>query len=194
MPKSLLLCLCVMFCLSFCASSIQAAELKIGQRAPDFKLQSIFGDLLYDTKSVFGQNELTILIFWTTNCPDCWKALKGCRDLASKVKDRQVKVLGVNFDTEKLATVRGMIKGEKIDFINLSDFQGKVAMLYQAESYDFSSFMVDRKGILRHVSYDHPPDVDKVLLQKVNEILGAEKKGTSKEPSNSDKGDTDRKD
>ncbi|RQW78652.1 MAG: TlpA family protein disulfide reductase [Geobacter sp.] len=132
-------------------------------------------------------------MFWTTNCPDCWKALRGCRDLASKVADRKVKVLGVNFDTEKLATVRSMIKGEKIDFINLSDFQGKVAALFQTESYDFSSFIVDRKGILRHVGYDHPPDVEKILLQKVNTILGNGEGGKSQEKLKDVKGDKDRK-
>lgn len=164
-------------------------ELKIGQKAPNFKLPTIFGDSTFSSKEIFSQGELTVLILWTSYCPDCWKALKSCHDLAEKVKKLEVQVMGINFDTEKLATVRGFIKGEKIDFVNLSDFQGKVARVYRAETYDFSTFIVDKNGALRYVSYDHPPDVDKVLLKKIQEILGEKEEEKSKES----KSDKDRK-
>ncbi|UCE18433.1 MAG: TlpA family protein disulfide reductase [Gemmatimonadota bacterium] len=163
------------------SSTTRATELKIGQKAPNFELPTIFGDSTYNSKEIFPQSALTVLIFWTSYCPDCWKALKSCHNLAEKVKEMEVHVLGINFDDEKLATVRGFIKGEKIDFVNLSDFQGKVPRSYKADVYDFSTFIVDRKGILKYVSYDHPPDVDKILLKEIQKILGEKKEQKSKE-------------
>jgi peroxiredoxin len=171
LPRRIASLVFVILALMWIGSSF-AAELKIGQKAPNFTLPTIFGDSTYTSKDLFPQSELTVLIFWTSYCPDCWKALKSCRDLATKVKEMGVNVIGINFDTEKLATVRGFIKGEKIDFVNLSDFQVKVARAYKAESYDFSAFIVDRHGALQYVSYDHPPDVDTVILKTVKEILG----------------------
>ena len=169
------------------------AELKIGQKAPTFELPSIFNDSMYASKEIFPQHELTVLILWTSYCPDCWEALKSCRNLATKVKDMDVEVLGINFDVEKLATVRGFIKGEKIDFVNLSDMQRKIARAYKAEAYDFSTFIVDRKGSIQYVSYDHPPDIDKVLLKQIENILEKKKKEKTKERSIEKKKDRDRK-
>ena len=168
-----------------------ATELKIGQKAPKFELSTIFDDSTFHSQDLFPQSELTVLILWTSYCPDCWKALKSCRDLSTRVKDMNVNVIGINFDAEKLATVKGFIKGEKIDFVNLSDFQGNVALAYRAESYDFSTFIVDKNGILQYVNYDHPPDIDKVLLKKIQEILGEEER--DKEKSKDSKADRDRK-
>ena len=185
--KSILLCITISFMIQL--SPGISLELKRGGKAPNFSLQTVFGDSTYHSKDLFPQSELTVLILWTSYCPDCWKALKSCRDLAEKVKEMDVQVIGINFDTEKLATVRGFIKGEKIDFVNLSDFQLKVARAYKAEAYDFSTFIVDRHGTVHYVSYDHPPDVDKVLLKNIQNILGKEKKEKSKEP----KSDKDRK-
>ena len=185
------ICVPVMLFLLVWVSNGSATELKIGQKAPKFELSSIFGDSTYTSKELFPQHELTVLILWTSYCPDCWKALKSCHDLSAKVKDMDVNVIGINFDTEKLATVRGFIKGEKIDFTNLSDFQGEAARAYKAETYDFSTFIVDRKGALRYLSYDHPPDVDKILLKKIQEILGEEEK--DREKSKDSKADRDRK-
>ena len=193
MPRTFLLRFCAALCLLVWVPFLQAAGLEIGQRAPDFKLQGLLSDSVYDTRNLYRQNELTVLIFWTTNCPDCSKALKSCRDLASRTDSLGVKVVGINFDTESLASARSLIRGEKIDFVNLSDFQGAVATMFQAESYDFSSFIVDRKGTLRHVGYDHPPDVDKVLLRKVREILGIDTDDRSKDKPRDGKGDKDRK-
>ena len=188
-----LVCISITELLLLWISNAFAADLKIGQKAPTFELSSIYGDSSYTAKDLFPQSKLTLLIFWTSYCPDCWKALKSCRDLATQVKDMDVRVIGINFDTEKLATVRGFIKGEKIDFVNLSDFQGKVARAYRAESFDFSTFIVDTKGILKYVSYDHPPDVDKVLMRQIQEIIGKGVKEKSKNKSKETKSDKDRK-
>jgi peroxiredoxin len=185
--KLVLVCSIIFFMIR--VSSAISLELKRGGKAPNFTLQTVFGDSTYNSKELFPQSELTVLILWTSYCPDCWKALKSCHDLAEKVKEMDVRVIGINFDTEKLATVRGFIKGEKIDFINLSDFQVKVARAYKAEAYDFSTFIVDRHGTLHYINYDHPPDVDKILLKKIQEILDEGKEEKLQEP----KSDKDRK-
>ena len=160
--------------------SLMAQELRIGRKAPKFELPELIGDSIYASKDIFPQHELTVLILWTSYCPDCWVALKSCRDLDTTLAKMNVAIIGINFDTEKLATVRGFIKGEKINFVNLSDYQKKVARVYKAESYDFSTFIVDKNGILRYVSYDHPPDVDRIILQEVERILKAKENDTNK--------------
>ena len=86
-----------------------------------------------------------------------------------------VGMLFINFDHEHMAAVRAFVKGEKLPFPVLWDLQQRVVRAYRAEAYDFSLFLVDREGIIRYLHYDHPPEVLKLLTEKVQKLLEARK-------------------
>lgn len=143
--------------------------LKVPQLAPVFSLKLINRADTVISTDVFSEKELTLLIFWDSYCPDCLKVVAQCQTFHEK--SDSVSVLSINFDKENLAGVRALIKGERITFPVLSDPQGTVAAEYQAEDYDFSFFIIDKKGIIRYICYDKPPDVIELITMQLKEIL-----------------------
>ena len=123
------------------------------------------------SKDVFSKKELTLLIFWDSYCPDCLKVVAQCQTFYEKSDSIGVSVLSINFDKENLAAVRAFIRGEGITSPVLSDSQGSVVAQYQAEDYDFSFFIIDKKGIIRYVCYDKPPDVIELITMQLKKLL-----------------------
>lgn len=140
-----------------------------GTLAPKFQLKTLDGKERIDSKPLFKASPATILILWDSYCPDCLATVKACQRFAESVKDRGVQVVGINYDRENLASVRGFLKAGKIKFRNLHDRTGETVNAYRARAYDFSYFVIDSKGIVRYAAYDHPPEIEKELLRAINE-------------------------
>ena len=157
-----------------------------GTLAPRFKLPTLDGKDTMDSRDVFKKAPATVLILWDSYCPDCLATVKACQAFAERAEKTGIQVLGINYDKEGLASVRGFLKAAKIRFPNLHDRTGRVIETYRAQAYDFSFFVVDRKGIVRRAVYDHPPEIEEELEKAVNEALGENsplRKKTMKESS-----------
>jgi peroxiredoxin len=161
--------------LLLCVSAAHADKgLKPGTLAPRFTLKTIDGKKTVESRELFKAAPATVLILWDSYCPDCLATVKACQRFTDNVKDRGIQVVGVNYDREKLASVRGFLKAGKIKFPNLHDRTGDTIKAYRAQAYDFSYFVIDHKGIVRFAAYDHPPEIEKELERAVNEGLGEE--------------------
>ena len=147
--------------------------LKLNQKAPDFILKNIEGTKVIKSKDIFSEKKLTVLIFWDSYCPDCLKAIADCQRFFRYVQEQKldVSVWSVNFDNEKLSKARSFIKGAGISFPVLSDPNGTTVNRYKAKAYDFSFFIIDSNGIIKHICYDHPPYVSDVIKEKVLKLL-----------------------
>jgi len=146
--------------------------LKPGTLAPRFQLQTLDGKDKIDSRGLFKKSPVTVLILWDSYCPDCLATVRACQKFAGKVESRGIQVIGINYDTENLASVRGFLKVGRIKFPNLHDPTGKTVKAYRAKAYDFSYFVIDKKGVVRFAAYDHPPEIEKELLKAVNLGLG----------------------
>lgn len=156
----------------FIAHILIAEEgLKPSEKAPTFVLKTLDGKKVVRSKDIFSEKELTVLIFWDSYCPDCLKAVTDCQRVYKNMKDMNAGVWSINFDDKKLADAKRFIKAEKISFPILSDPRGATAKKYKAKAYDFSFFIIDKKGILRYVCYDHPPNVGDLMKDEVKKIL-----------------------
>ncbi len=154
-------------------SNVLIAEegLKPSQKAPTFVLKTIDGEKTVRSKNIFSEKELTVLIFWDSYCPDCLKAVIDCQRFYKNMGDLNVGVWSINFDDKKLADAKRFIKAEKISFPVLSDSRGVITKKYKAKAYDFSFFIIDKKGVIRYVCYDHPPNVGDLIKEEVKKIL-----------------------
>jgi peroxiredoxin len=154
-------------------SSLDAEdELKVSQIAPAFILKTLDGSEVVRSKNIFSEKELTVLIFWDSYCPDCLETLADCQKFYKNAEKLSVGLCSINFDKEEnLSKVRGFLKGEEITFPILSDPLSVTVKKYKAKAYDFSFFIIDKRRIIRHVCYDHPPNVGEVIKKEVEKLL-----------------------
>jgi peroxiredoxin len=146
--------------------------LEPGTLAPRFKLKTMDGKRTVESKTLFKEATATVLILWDSYCPDCLATVKACQKFADSVEEHGIQVIGINYDREKIASVRGFLRAGKIKFPNLHDKSGATIKAYRAQAYDFSYFLVDRKGVVRFAAYDHPPEIERELERAVREGLG----------------------
>ena len=153
------------------SSRAEEVGLRAGQRAPRFTLNALDSEEKMRSRRIFAARDLTVLILWDSYCPDCLKAVVECGEYAPRADSLGVGMLSINFDHEEMVKVRAFVKGESLPFPVLWDSRQRVARSYRAHTYDFSLFMVDSRGMIRYVHYDHPPEVSKLLSQQVDRIL-----------------------
>jgi peroxiredoxin (alkyl hydroperoxide reductase subunit C) len=131
----------------------------VGDRAPDFTLPSISGEMV--TLSSFRGKKNVVISFvpaaWTPVCSDQWPGYNAFRELFD---ERDAILLGITVDniptlfawTHEMDTGTG-----RVWFPVLSDFwpHGKTAELYGVLRTDGTSeralFVIDKKGIIRYI-------------------------------------------
>ncbi|MBD3185071.1 redoxin domain-containing protein [Candidatus Poribacteria bacterium] len=160
-------------------------SLEILQKAPAFILKTLDGNEVVKSRDIFSEKKLTVLIFWDSYCPDCLKAVADCQKFYqySKENNLDVNVYSINFDDEKLSSVRRFVRGEGITFPILSDKRKIAVSRYKAKAYDFSFFIIDNKGTIQYINYDHPPDVSNVIKEVVLKLLKERLKVKESAPS-----------
>ena len=178
----LIACMIAIMFISIIGFTNAEEGLKVSQRAPVFILKTLDGSKVIRAKNVFSEKELTVLIFWDSYCPDCLETLASCQKFYKNSEKLGAGVCSINFDKENLSQVRGFIKGEEITFPILSDPLGVTVRKYKAQAYDFSFFIIDKRGIIRYVCYDHPPDVGDVIKKEVEKLLKERIKVTEPAP------------
>jgi peroxiredoxin len=117
-----------------------------GQRAPDFSLPTLKGGRV----SLAGLRGKVVLIdFWAQWCEPCKKELPQLQKLQQEFAAKDVVILTVNIDksrenAERLAQQLGITLQVALDPA------GSVAATYDLPKMP-SSFVVDKKGIVRYV-------------------------------------------
>jgi len=152
-------------------SILAQGELKTSQKAPSFMLKLFDSEKVVKSGDIFAENELTVLIIWDSYCGKCLAAVAECNKFYEESKKLNVGLWSINFDKENIPKARIFIKSEGIQFPVISDPSGIIAEEYGAKAYDFSFFIIDKNGIIRHVTYDHPPDIAEVIKAEVVKLL-----------------------
>ena len=101
--------------------AIYAVDLiKAGQRAPDFKVQSLDGKV-YTLKDFKGK--YLVLDFWATWCPDCRKEMPHMKELWKMASESGKKIVfaGVSADTDR-AALEEYIRVNDIRWLQLCEF------------------------------------------------------------------------
>lgn len=102
--------------------------LKIGSKAPDFKLPDTSGKLVHFYEDI---KEICILYFYPKDfTPGCTAEACGFRDDFSFFKENGIPILGISKDS--VETHQKFAKSYKLPFELLSDTSGKVISSYKA--------------------------------------------------------------
>ncbi len=101
-----------------------AAELKVGDAAPDFTVKDDQGKD-WKASEHYGKNIVVVYFYPADTTGGCTKQACGYRDDLSKLKDAGIEVVGVSGDTVKNHEL--FKKKESLNFALLADTDGKVA-------------------------------------------------------------------
>ncbi len=150
-------------------------RLKVSGPAPNFILKNLDNSKVVRSKKLFPQKELTVLIFWNSQLKKCLNAVAECQKFYKKSEELNLGVLSVNFDKE-LTKTKNFVKEKGLTFPILSDIRGITPKSYKVEDYGFSIFIVDKKGKIRYISYESPPNIAEVIETEVKKLRAQDEK------------------
>lgn len=141
----LFLVICVV---PLCLTSAQnVSTLKVGMKAPDFKLPDAQGNE-YTLSSYINKSPVVLYFYPAAGTPGCTKEACGIRDDWSKFKKDNIQVLGVSVDTKE--AIQKFIKDNNLNFPLLSDANKNVSKEYgvlNKRGFDNRvTFIIDQKG------------------------------------------------
>lgn len=130
--------------------------------APNFILK----DLNQESVELAGfkGKKPVVLLFWTTWCPYCQKALRNLGQSITDLDKEGIAVLPVN-SGEPSAKVARFVKNNGLTFRVLLDSESSVSEAYNVYGVPVY-FLVDKKGYLRGVSSSFPLEEVRILAKE----------------------------
>jgi peroxiredoxin len=116
---------------------------RIGTPAPDFVVQD--SDRKVALHDYRGQ--IVVLNFWATWCAPCIQEMPSLIEMASKVKDRNITVIGVSIDVDESA-YKSFVQRHGVSFLTVRDPGQKSSGLYGTTGWP-ETFIIDKQGVLR---------------------------------------------
>lgn len=132
---------------------------RIGAAAPEFVVQD--SDHRVALSDLRGK--VVILNFWASWCPPCVEETPSMVQMANRVKDKGVAVLGVSVDVDGDAYHK-FLKDYKIEYLTVRDADAKSSSLYGTFKYP-ETYIIDRNGVVRRkfigaVDWNSPEVID----------------------------------
>lgn len=124
----------------------QVSALDAGAKLPEIGLTDLAGKRV-DVASLSGK--VVILDFWASWCAPCKEELPQLEKLYKKYKDRGLVVVGISVDDDA-ENVKTFLKQMHLSFPIAHDKGHVVADRFHPPRMP-SSYIADRKGIVRHV-------------------------------------------
>lgn len=116
---------------------------RIGSNAPDFTVQDS------DRKVTLSQyrGQVVVLNFWATWCPPCVQEMPSLVQMAQRMREKGVVVLGVSIDVDEAAYHR-FLQDYHVSMVTVRDPDQKSSTLYGTHGWP-ETYVIDRGGIVR---------------------------------------------
>lgn len=124
--------------------------------APTHNLQALEGKVIY-------------VDFWASWCPPCVRSFPFLSQLDHDFKDQGLQVIGINLD-EKIADAETFLDKFPVDFEIALDPDKQCAKDFGVVAMP-SSYLIDRKGVIRHVHQGFRADEAKDLRLAIEYLL-----------------------
>ena len=150
------------------ALSSTSFALKTGDKAPNFSLP-----LLTQTGSLSlsqYRGKVVYLDFWASWCGPCRKSLPLLNNMRNSLKDEPFEVIAINLD-EEIKDARGFLKEFPVSYPTLHDATSQSPEKYSLRGMP-TSYLIDKKGIVRAIHTGFKPSDMKKIQQEVNQLLG----------------------
>lgn len=143
------------------------ANAEVGVKAPDCQLSGLGDRQPYALNKLQGQ--VLYVDFWASWCPPCVKSFPFLDQLETDFKSRGFKVIAINMD-EELQEAKQFLANHPAAFTVVTDDTKQCATAFDVKAMP-SSYLIDRKGLIRHVELGFRPDNAKVLRGLVEQLL-----------------------
>jgi peroxiredoxin len=135
--------------------------------APPFDLPDLAGGKL---ALAALNNKVVVLDFWATWCGPCVGEIPEYAEFWRKNRSRGVEVVGVIFDSGSPQEIADFIREYQIPYHQLLGNE-HVQETYDAQVGYPTTFIIDRKGVIRSRILGSPPKKFEQLQQAVNGLL-----------------------
>ena len=157
--------------LSFSSASVE--NIKIGSKAPSFKLLNQDGELV--SLSNYKGKNLVIYFFPKAFTPGWTKQACGFRDEYYAYRRNNIEIVGISYDNQKKQ--KEFSKKYNLSFPLLADVDATVSKLYGVDTYFFPkrvTFLINKDGvvfdIIKNISLDNY--ANKIIqLFKTNNLI-----------------------
>ena len=146
-------------------ASISAA-VEVGDSAPNCELNQ-----LSKAKPVQLANpgKVTYIDFWASWCGPCEKSMPFLEETNTELKGKDFKLIAVNLDESK-KDAEQFLKKHNVNFTIAADPDNECANTYGVVVMP-SSFLIDKKGKVRHVQLGFNVEDKKELRELINKLL-----------------------
>jgi peroxiredoxin len=145
------------------ASADSAMKLKVGEKAPDFKLKDVMTGKTV-TLSEFVGKHVVMLEFWATWCDICKREMPNLVKLHAAWKPKGFELISIVLPSGNVNDIKVIVREKKLTYPVLLDADLAVATkLYGLAGPIPLKVVIDHKGIIRysHVG-DFPPGEDEL--------------------------------
>lgn len=143
-----------------------AAE-HVGDMSPSCTLAELDGTAVHNLEEL--QGKVVYVDFWASWCPPCVRSFPFLSQLDHDLKDQGLQVIGVNLD-EKIADAESFLEKFPVDFTIALDADKQCAKDFGVIAMP-SSYLIDRKGVIRHVHQGFRSDEAKDLRAAIEYLL-----------------------
>lgn len=165
--RLLWLAACALTCVAAAVLTTNAAKaLDAGARMPEIGLKDLRGNTV-DRAALAGK--VVIVDFWASWCGPCKEEMPVLSRLYQKHAARGLVVVGVSVD-EEAANVHAFLAKVKATFPIVHDAKHSVAERFAPPKMP-SSYVVDRRGIVRYVHGGFRPADAESLAREVEKLL-----------------------
>jgi peroxiredoxin len=138
-----------------------AQALQPGDPAPQFAAPGLDGSKV-SLSSYKGK--VVWVDFWASWCSPCLTAMPLLEKLRQELPADRFQIVAVNVDRD-LDKARAFLREHPIGYPSASDPQGRLPQTFGVETMP-TSYLIDRKGVIRHVHRGfRPDDVDDIRAQ-----------------------------
>lgn len=141
------------------------AQLKIGDKAPDFKLWLTDGSIVTqkDTKG-----KIVVFKFWFTTCVPCITGIPKLNSLVEKFNHKDIIFIAPAIDNSSI--IRNFLKRVKFDF-KVAYSANDVSQNYNTNGVFPSYFIIDKSGNIAYIDSQTKKSKEINLEKKINELL-----------------------
>jgi thiol-disulfide isomerase/thioredoxin len=146
------------------ASSPEGSSSVVGQLAPDTEFATLPSAGSINLSSLRGK--VVLLDFWASWCVPCQEELPLLDDLASRLKSKDIEVVGLSIDESKADALQFLKRKSSWTLTLGHDPEQKTADRFKPPKMP-TSYVIDRKGVVRHVN----PGFERADLKKIEDQL-----------------------
>ncbi len=151
--------------LMVCAQTSVAEHLD--QASSACHLTTLDGKPAYDLQELKGK--VVYMDFWASWCPPCVQSFPFLNELDRELKDKGLHVVGINLD-EKVADAQEFLTKHPADFSIVADISKQCAKGLEVMAMP-TSYVIDRKGMIRHVHQGFRPGETEKLRALITQLV-----------------------